>query len=602
MASKLVMEILAQKNALELLNRNSNLSQVLRTHGVVRSREFQRVRDLPRRQRDESEDLAQAVGDLLFWAAGGKGPTPLPLRPLQAAMLCEAADQGGLTASLQCGGGKSWLAPLFATDYVPRGREGKWPQILCDRPVILIPPALRPEVLGVVVPRLKRVYRLHPNLKVIAYSELQTASGSTLLDRLNPDLLICDEAHSLKRLTSARTKRVKLFIKEHPQCKFIGMSGTITSKSLRDFWHLLMWSHPLNCPLPTQWRELEDWANAVDAEVAERMPPGVLVELCEDQETPREGLRRRLTDTRGFVATAADSLGVSLVVRARRDLPKPSDKLAKALADARDAWITPDGDELPDGASAARVARELALGFYYRWVWPGGVRDQDWLDARTDWARVVRDVVRRGAKGLDTELLVRNACKRCDLSKTYQGAAASALAAWEEQSKKPDPETEPVWIDESVMDWCAQWATTEIGIIWYEFGAVADAIERRGVRTFRGGTDEELTALAAGHEAGEFSIALSRPSHFQGKNLQAWASMLLTTVMPNGATIEQTIGRSHRPGQTADEVTVDFLAHHFEAIDAMKAAVDGARYTQETLGNPQKILLASCVDWSRDLV
>jgi hypothetical protein len=611
MPNKLVLEILAQKNALDLLNRNGRLSQVLRVNGVVRSKEFLRVRDLPRRQlatRDgdvEGERLARAVSDMLYWAAGGKGPSPLPLRVLQAAMLCEAAEHNGLTASLAVGSGKSWVAPMFATDYVPPkyAAKGSWPQILCDRPVMLIPPNLRPEVHGRVIPTLKNVYRIHPNLKVVAYSELQTQAGVKLLEKLKPDLLICDEVHYLKNLTSARTKRVRAYLKEQPQTRFIGMSGTITAKSLRDYWHLMMWSHPMDTPLPMAWRELEDWANAIDADVPQeaRMPPGVLVEFCTGDETPREGLRRRLTETSGVVASTADALGTSLVVRARRDLTTPSNVQA-ALADLRAAWITPDGDEIPDPPSLARHAKELALGFYYRWRWPNGEPDREWLEARAGWRRMVREVVRRGMPGLDTELLVRNATRRHALPKSLQEDANYALAAWDEQSKKPEPETEPVWLSDFAMQWVAAWAERERGIVWFEFQAVADALEAFPVfrhRVFRGGTDDALVALASGSLGGTMPIACSAFAHATGKNLQAWNKNLVLTAMPNGGRWEQLLGRTHRPGQDADEVQCDFLAHQPEAFAAMKDAIESAVYVKETTGAPQKLLLCSAVDWAK---
>ena len=52
------------------------------------------------------------------------------------------------------------------------------------------------------------------------------------------------------------------------------------------------------------------------------------------------------------------------------------------------------------------------------------------------------------------------------------------------------------------------------------------------------------------------------------------------------------IGRTHRSGQEADEVTVDILLGCREHYDAFQRALDGARAAADTLGHAQKILLA----------
>jgi len=606
MASKLVAQILAEKGFLDNMSRNSGLSRSLRERGVIRSAEFLRVKNLPRRAMEVLEDeaageeLATVVSDLLYGANGGHGPSPLPLRPLQAAMLVDAAEHEGLLISLDVGAGKSWAAPLFVTDQKPREL---WPQIQCERPVMLLPPSVKAEMTGTVIPTLSKHYRIHPNLKLVAYSELQTAKKADILNELRPDVLIVDEAHNLKNLTSARSKRVKVWMKEHPETKVIAMTGTLSDKSLRDFWHILLWTHPHDAPLPTKWVELEDWANAVDAGVdpLERMPPGALLELCEDGESAREGLQRRMSETSGFMLAQVESIKTPLIVTARRDLETPKNVL-DALALLDDAWVTPDMEPVPDGARWAQRMRELSLGFYYVWDWSkvtkDGRPDQEWLRARSAWSQLVRDICRRGNAQLDSELRVRNATRAGSLPKSIQDMALATLQQWDEQRVKPEPETKPVWLSDFALVWAMEWMedaerSEHPGLVWCEHDAVLSWFARAGASVYEGGTSEELIAYAKSKEAGRRSLVLSTRSHYQGKNLQAWHNNLVLTPMPNGKTWQQLLGRTHRAKQLAETVWCDFLAHTDVSFRSMAEAVKRARYSTETFKAPQKLL--SCV-------
>ena len=71
---------------------------------------------------------------------------------------------------------------------------------------------------------------------IFPYSLLSTRDASELLEKIRPQLMVFDEAHMLKHRNSARTKRVWSYWKKHrPQV--VALSGTMTSKSLREFAH-----------------------------------------------------------------------------------------------------------------------------------------------------------------------------------------------------------------------------------------------------------------------------------------------------------------------------------------------------------------------------
>jgi hypothetical protein len=507
----------------------------------------------------------------------------------------------------------SWVAALFAVEpgSVPkelRDRlDGMWPQVECERPVLLLPPSVRDEMERDVIPNLARVYRIHPNLKLVSYSELQTARRAGILNELRPDFLCCDEVDSLKNVGSARTKRVKHWLKNNPQTVFAGMTATPADRSLRDLHHLVMWSHPLDPPLPRGWKELQDWANAVDADVPEleRLAPGALLGLCAPGESAREGLARRMAETSGFVLASEPSCSVPLWLIARRDVELPRN-VTDALAMLDSAWMTPDNEPVPDAARWAAHSRTLALGFYYRWDWSkitrDGKPDFEWLEAKRDWGKAVAEVCRRGLPEFDSELRVRNAARRRELPKSLQEPTLRALEHWDTQSQKPEPPTVPVWLSDVVMHWVLRWMRDNVsGIVWVEHSAVQQWFARNfdPERVYAAGMNEELRQLARGPSAGKYSIVCSRGAHFRGKNLQAWSRSLVLTPGPNAKIWEQLLGRTHRSGQKAPEVRCDFLVHTQVSFRSMAAAIKRAHFLKEQMRMPQKLLDCVAEGWNK---
>ncbi len=67
------------------------------------------------------------------------------------------------------------------------------------------------------------------------------------------------------------------------------------------------------------------------------------------------------------------------------------------------------------------------------------------------------------------------------------------------------------------------------------------------------------------------------------------------TPPPSGRVWEQLLGRTHRPGQLADEVHVDVVIGHPNVRDDIMQAYMDAEYVRDTTGQPQKLLLADGV-------
>ncbi len=64
---------------------------------------------------------------------------------------------------------------------------------------------------------------------------------------------------------------------------------------------------------------------------------------------------------------------------------------------------------------------------------------------------------------------------------------------------------------------------------------------------------------------------------------------MIVSVTANAELFEQTVGRTHRPGQVEDEVAVFLYLHTPELRDALDKAQARAKYVSETVGPIQKL-------------
>jgi hypothetical protein len=90
-------------------------------------------------------------------------------------------------------------------------------------------------------------------------------------------------------------------------------------------------------------------------------------------------------------------------------------------------------------------------------------------------------------------------------------------------------------------------------------------------------------------------VVASVQANCEGRNLQAWNNNLIVTITPTGKIIEQLLGRTHRMGQQADTVNVDWLAACKEQDDGYEQMLADARYIEHTTGQSQKLLYADKV-------
>lgn len=558
-------------------NRRTLVGQVIHKMGPRLSSDFRRIEALPRRVWEQAIDLPELTRLLtehLRPAEGGKpcgrcGPSPdncpTNLWPTQAAALREAHDVRGLFGGIAVGEGKAMISLLAPT------------VMEAQRPLLLMPASVRQQTLDEVLPKLRRHgWKLHPRLEIRSYTELSLAKNKDLLDELQPDLIIADEAHELRGRSSARTKRVARYMKARPYTMMVILSGSPTDRSLRDYWHLIAWAlKPDLMPLPNQWPELVEWADALDVDVPEdeRLPPGALSRLCNGSETAVAAYRRRLTESRGVLCTSEVALGIPLTLRKAGPVIPPH--VGKIIASARELWEDPNGDPVVDAKDLWRVMRQLALGFWLRWDPPA---PPAWLFARKEWKRYVRERLRHNRKGLDSELQVENEAKG-------MSPQPEQYRAWAAVRKDYEIQTKAVWLDDFAVSAAVAWARQTDGIVWTEHVEFGERAAKLSGLPYFGGGDERVRT----HRGPCFA---SVQAHGTGKNLQQWHCNLVVAPMPSASRWQQLLGRTHRRGQQASEVTADVWQHVPELVDSFKDAMARARWTEESHGQRQRLCYA----------
>lgn len=524
----------------------------------------------------------------------------IDLRPLQQQALGAIHEAKGGFFPLAVGAGKTYVSVLAGA------------ALGCDLAILLVPPRTVQQTYDALA-KADGCFRL-PRTEVVPYSILSRPEASDLLERLisgyAPErvVIVADEAHNLKRFTSARTKRVVRFFDAHPGVRFVAMSGTLTSRSIKDFAHLAEWALGEGSPVPRMSHPhgrtaLAHWSSCIDSEGrpgthewkwceplwrwAGMEPANILMAHYTDRrEGVRKALARRIATAPGVVSTTESSLGTALYIERWTSLKTPSE-ITAAMSDVEDTQCRPDGEALESPVEQWRVQRQLSLGFYYRWVWPNGEPDVEWLVARSDWNKAVRQQLDRHAgEGYDSPLLVFNRTAR----EHAAGQRRAIHRAWEEWCRvkdRPTPPTEAVWVSRKVVDTVSAEVlhSKEPVLVWYSDDAVATALAQCGMEVVPAGKPVPVDRPR--------TLAVSVRSHGTGLNLQPWAHNLILTPDQSGLVWEQLLGRTHRPGQEADEVWATVLAHTFAFRDALAAAKVNAEYIQHTTGQKQKLLLAT---------
>lgn len=503
------------------------------------------------------------------------------LRPIQAVALKEAYECDGLYLNARVGAGKTLCSGLIPTLMRNKGR--------C-RPLILVPASLVKKTEHEFA-EMRRDWKIAQGLyEIRSYTSLSLEKNANFLNQWRPDMIICDEAHALRRLKdSAAPKRLERWRAESPQCAFFFMSGTFLKHRITDYAHLLAWALATRSPLPVDPTEIELWSQAIDdADSAGlRAFQKYFPVPVQSYDHAKELYRNRLRGAPGVIISDDEFTGSKLHLRAcyaDPGLPKEFE-LLKTKYQRPDGWDLADAaeDEAPDFAAAGsvwNVERQLALEFYYSCDPPP---PKEWMQARRAWFSFVRAVIQTGA--LDTELQVRNACE----------AGAKVPEEWLNWKAIKDsfkPNRKAVWLGNGAIEFAKAWGRQAPGIIWCDHLAFGERLSAEtGWRYFgQGGLD--ATGMMIEHALPHAPVIASRTANQRGRNLQAWNRNLIMAAPNSADDGEQLFGRTHRDGQLSPHVTVDFYIACAVHEKSLRNLQIGAKHAFETQGLSQKILSA----------
>jgi broad specificity phosphatase PhoE len=575
------------------INPQSRAGKLFRQEGVAYTPELQRVVDLPRRQWQEGADELADVLTRVFARDGGSQV----LRPVQAAALRDIHDCGGAMLAIRVSGGKtliSFLAPAV---------------VEAQRPLLLVPGKLKYET-EVKWWQYQKDWVL-PRIRVESYELLGREQHASYLENYRPDLILADEGHKLKNPKSAVTRRVKRYLQAHPDTTVVIMSGTVTSRTLHDYWHLLRWTHgEERMPMPADWPEMTQWSEAIDVHAkAIKMAAGALVLLANEDEqrdiqyggeaaiqATRKAYQRRFVETPGVVSTVDDKgVNCSITIEVH-DVPA-IDRIQDTFTTMRATWETPDGHPFEMASQLWAHCRELACGFYYVW---DPRPPKEWLVARRRWSRFVRETL-KGQK-YDSDGQVAKAVLRGHLNDRevdwdpveMREVQYRAYFDWAAVRDTFKPKTVAKWVSDATIKWAAAWLDKhKEGVVFVEHDAFGRALsDYTGVPYFgAGGVDAGGNHII--HCTGK-AIA-SVHANREGRNLQHWSEALVVSELPNGAMVEQLLGRLHRDGQQADNVHFDWLVASLEHWLGFHKILRDANYIQYTTGQPQKVLMADII-------
>lgn len=465
--------------------------------------------------------------------------------------------------------------------------------------LLLVPASLRDKTSRAAY-ALAKHYRIRP-VRMLSYEGLSQAKNAEILLLWKPELIVCDEAHLLGDSSGTRWNRIKRYraacVKEgRPGPIPLLMSGSFTSRSLREYWHLIRWCLGEDAPLPRDFMEMARWGLALDTKIADgmRVDPGALLSLAPPAEadgTGRAAARarygRRLMATHGVIGTGSDvpANGLEITVT---DL-KPSDAIRDAAEKMRMTWQTPCGLPFETAFELWRHERELSAGLYYRWTKPA---PEPWLIARKELSCAVRKML-SSSRTLDTPLQVYQAAHD-----GRQPHLLPLIAAWQAVEPTFKPVTEPVWICDSTLEYAATWLAKERGICWVHHRAFGERLSALTGVPYFAEQGQDVRGISIDMHDGP-AIASQR-SCSRGFDLQGtretkachWQNLVITPPTKNNLA-EQLVSRTHRDGQAQPTVFVEFLLR----LDGDRAALAQARadatMVAATLRQPQRLTVAT---------
>lgn len=506
----------------------------------------------------------------------------MSLRPIQNIALTVAKDAGGLVGMIGCGAGKTLISLLLG-------------KVLDAKRVLLLLPAS-------LVHKTKKeakMYREHFDFElpeILSYEKLSYHTSLSLLDSINPELVICDEAHKLKSLTSTRTKRLGLYLHKN-KCKFVVMSGTLLNKSLHDIAHLADWVLHEKSPFPRNTRDVEALDLVLKGD-ANRFQYKQFTPL-KTKDGWRTSFLKRLESVQGVVITNQEEVGASLRLNTwRLKMPEELEEAIKTCFEEGvveglehldvDVEQIRESDHLweDEDAFACRGLHQMMLGCLYYWDWQGN-RNDEWLTARRDWARALRQIKDFNIDGFDSNYLIETHFE--DLPEDVVNYYRASREAWHLVKDFVPPPKKRVWVSDYIIEACKEYVRDKEVILWVDLQAVGERLaEELNVEYY--GAGSEIPSHGK-------TCVMSIKSHGTGKNLQAWGDNLVVHPVSDPSLLEQLIARTHRAGQTRDEVHITFFTHALFG-SSLNRATKQAYVISDSTGQPQRLCYADRIKYN----
>lgn len=614
-----------------------------------RESEIQRIIGLPVCGKPERADLDDAS---FRWVQGDHWARGFRLFDAQAAGILSFERTGKLFGLIPVGWGKTLLT-LMVADHAYR-QEG------VKRSVLFIPASAWDQFsdidlrwarskTGLRVPvhllgrrsptqRWETARARWPGLYVMTSSLMERPDAADLLDRIGPELVIVDEAHKFKYPQTPSTARLLNYLKGNPRHgvprkRLVALSGTMTTRGMRDYWHLITLCLNEDAPVPLSPRIAMAWAELLDSGAAmhpaDAGPLADLVAWAQEHTTKPliedlVGFRRafsiRLSTAPGAVSYGGAKIRTVLVIENR---PVPDYKEAdgyeelQALARAVEReGVAPNGDDIEHAIVGYGWLYQLAAGIFYDTFWPGAAelaKQKHWplekaaalLElaerhhaAQQAYHKILRKFLARKVRGLDTPFLVMSELQRTK-DKHVPG---EVFKAWKtmhdlDDADLPRRSKRPIRVSPFRIDEVIHWAK-EIGgrdaIVWYQHDAVGEWFVERaraaGLDAAQYRAGHTMNRAIRDPSSGKGVAVASMPAHHQAKNLQHFKHVgFLQWSRPAGRT-EQVLGRVHRNGQTLDELVVTtFNTIPFDYMNFSATLID-ACYVQQAAASRQKIL------------
>lgn len=473
-----------------------------------------------------------------------------------------------------------------------------------------------------------------PGCYVMPYSLLSAKDASDILNWIEPGHITADEVQRLARRSAARADRIKRYLEEHRRTTFAGMSGTITNRSLDDYWHLIRWALGDNAPVPMTWYLKTQLKMVLDSQAdpsREQMQFWTPLRRWAQQWFPEEGfdmdvagLRRayrvRLNHCPGVVCSGGENrLDTKLVIR-NRPVPvidaegrKRQEELMKQVVDL---YIAPNGEDIVHAIHTHKWLSELTAGFYNNLIWPTveflmRARRLDKADAQTLLDKALEH--HRAVQEYDGELrrwLTANARDGIDTPNLVgmsmhaykdKWVGAKLYGYWKkkkdlERKDLPERDAVPVRVCADKITAAVAWAQRhDGGVIWVyhrEVGAwVYQALQDIGIKRvefFAAGAKKDIEDP----DLRSTICVASIMSHGTGKNLQYHQNQLFVEWPRPAGQGEQTLGRTHRTGQEADVIYADTFDSNDYDAQARAAGLIDSLYQSQTVGTPMKVIYA----------